>query len=174
LERPRKAPWLAGEAIPLLSAIALLAQVVDIFHTERGRVAAIAEAEARAGTSFSREIVEAFLAAQAGAGFWDVLAGDAVAERVLALDPAVDAAEVYEVYLDDIASAFADVEDTKSPFTADHSRRVTHYADMIAEESGFDPQHRRWLRRAGLLHDIGKLAVSNQILDKPGKPDEAE
>jgi len=45
---------------------------------------------------------------------------------------------------------------------------------MIAEESGFDPQHRRWLRRAGLLHDIGKLAVSNQILDKPGKPDEAE
>jgi HD-GYP domain-containing protein (c-di-GMP phosphodiesterase class II) len=45
---------------------------------------------------------------------------------------------------------------------------------MIAEELGFDAGHRRWLRRAGLLHDIGKLAVSNQILDKPGKPDDAE
>ena len=48
---------------------------------------------------------------------------------------------------------------------------MKHYADMIAEEFGFDVQHRRWLRRAGLLHDIGKLAVSNQILDKPGKPE---
>ena len=71
---------------------------------------------------------------------------------------------MYEVYLELV---FADVEDTKSPFTADHSRRVTHYADMIAEEFGFDPQHRRWLRRAGLLHDIGKLAVSNQISTSP-------
>jgi putative nucleotidyltransferase with HDIG domain len=68
----------------------------------------------------------------------------------------------------------ADVVDAKSSLTADHSRRVTLYADMIAEELGFDPQHRRRLRRAGLLHDIGKLAVSNRILDKPGKPDEAE
>src|SRR3712207_7769597 len=33
---------------------------------------------------------------------------------------------------------------------------------------------RRWLRRAALLHDIGKLGVSNEILDKPGRLDEAE
>ena len=88
--------------------------MVDIFHTERGREAAIAEAEARAGTWFSREIVAAFLEAQAGADFWDVLAGDTVEERVLELDPAVDAAEVDEVYLDEIASAFADVEDPRA------------------------------------------------------------
>ena len=165
---------LGGGGIPLNAAIALLAQVVDIFHTERGRDAAIAEARARAGTWFAPELVAAFLAAQAAPGFWEVLGSDRVAARVLDLDPATAAAPVDETYLDEIASAFADVVDAKSSFTADHSRRVTLYADMIAEELGFDAVHRRWLRRAGLLHDIGKLAVSNQILDKPGKPDEEE
>ncbi len=165
---------LKAAAIPPAAAIALLAQVVDIFHTERGRAAAIAEAKARAGTWFAPEVVAAFLKAQAVPGFWDVLGSDAVGARVLDLDPAIDAAPVDETYLDEIASAFADVVDAKSSFTADHSRRVTLYADMIAEDLGFDAAHRRWLRRAGLLHDIGKLAVSNQILDKPGKPDPAE
>ena len=48
------------------------------------------------------------------------------------------------------------------------------YSDMIAEEMGLSPDHRRWLRRAALLHDIGKLAVSNQVLDKPDKLDDRE
>lgn len=169
-----KPEGLAGAAIPINAAIALLAQVVDVFHTERGRAAAVAEARARAGAWFSPALVDAFLVAQASPGFWEGLADEGIAGRVAALDPAVDATPVDEVYLDDIASAFADVVDSKSAFTADHSRRVTLYADMIAEEMGFDAHHRRWLRRAGLLHDIGKLAVSNAILDKPGKPTEAE
>ena len=45
---------------------------------------------------------------------------------------------------------------------------------MIGEEMGLAAPHRRWLRRSALLHDIGKLGVSNDILDKPGKPDERE
>ena len=39
---------------------------------------------------------------------------------------------------------------------------------------GLSPERRRWLKRAALLHDIGKLGVSNTILDKPGKLDGAE
>ena len=39
---------------------------------------------------------------------------------------------------------------------------------------GLAAERRRWLKRAALLHDIGKLGVSNSILDKPGKLDEAE
>jgi len=66
------------------------------------------------------------------------------------------------------------VVDAKSPYTADHSNRVTFYTDMIAEEMGLGSAHRRWLRRAALLHDLGKLAISNQILDKPGKLDADE
>jgi len=39
---------------------------------------------------------------------------------------------------------------------------------MIAEQLEFSAEQRRWLKRAALLHDIGKLGVSNAIFDKPG------
>ena len=64
--------------------------------------------------------------------------------------------------------------DAKSPFTASHSQRVAEIADGIAAVLGFDADGRQILRRAALLHDIGKLAVSNRILDKPGKLTDAE
>ncbi len=79
-----------------------------------------------------------------------------------------------EDYLDDIARAFAQVIDSKSPFTSGHSERVAVYADMVAAEMGYTPDRRRWLRRAALLHDIGKLGVSNTILDKNGPLDDTE
>ena len=73
-----------------------------------------------------------------------------------------------------MAKAFADVVDAKTPFTGGHSDRVAEFTDMIAAELAFDEARRRRLRRAALLHDIGKLGVSNTILDKPGKLDEGE
>lgn len=165
---------LAGAAIPVNSNIALLAQVADVFHLEHGREAAVAEIRKRAGSWFDPALVDAFLQAQALPGFWESLADADLGPRVFALQPSSRSRVVDDGYLDDIASAFSDIVDAKSPFTADHSNRVTLYTDMIAEELGFDPARRRWLRRAALLHDIGKLAVSTRILDKPGKLDEAE
>lgn len=51
--------------------------------------------------------------------------------------------------------------DAKSPYTARHSLGVATYAVAIGEHQGFDAVRLRSLRRAGLLHDIGKLGVSN-------------
>ncbi|MEO9460810.1 MAG: HD domain-containing phosphohydrolase [Lentilitoribacter sp.] len=165
---------LVATQIPSQANIALLAQVVDVFHSEHGIQAAIEEVKSRSGTWFDPNLVSAFLKVQEQSHFWQMLKQDNLEGEVFSMKPAFLAKPVNEDYLDDIAKAFADVVDAKSPFTADHSNRVTFYTDMIAEELEFTPQHRRWLRRAALLHDIGKLAVSNQILDKPGKPDEDE
>src|SRR5207248_2239576 len=70
--------------------------------------------------------------------------------------------------------AFARVVDAKSPWTYQHSTRVAEIADGVAGQFACSPQLRRDIRRAALLHDIGKLGVSNMILDKPGKPTDEE
>jgi HD-GYP domain-containing protein (c-di-GMP phosphodiesterase class II) len=59
------------------------------------------------------------------------------------------------------------VVDAKSPFTADHSRRVTELVVKVADTLGVDSGERTELRRAALLHDLGKLSVPNSVLDKP-------
>ncbi|MBU2358365.1 MAG: HD-GYP domain-containing protein, partial [Alphaproteobacteria bacterium] len=107
-------------------------------------------------------------------GFWGDLTSPFLQSLVLSQPSGHRLAVVDAGYLDDIAQAFADVIDAKSNFTADHSRRVTFYADIIAEQMGHDPAGRRWLRRGALLHDLGKLGISNQILDKAGKLDSSE
>jgi HD-GYP domain-containing protein (c-di-GMP phosphodiesterase class II) len=71
--------------------------------------------------------------------------------------------------MDDIASAFGQVVDAKSPFTAGHSERVGFYAEMIAQELSLPKAQAHWIKRVGLLHDVGKLGVSSAILEKPGK-----
>ncbi|MBC7280936.1 HD-GYP domain-containing protein [Hoeflea sp.] len=169
-----KPEGLKGDQIPLISRITLMAQVIDVFRTDNGAAAALREIEARSGTWFDPALVSAFVTAQAAPDFWEMLGSPNIATRVFAMKPAQQSEPVDEDYLDDIAAAFSDVVDAKSPFTADHSNRVTLYTDMIAEELGLGPDHRRWLRRAALLHDLGKLGVSNQVLDKPGKPDADE
>jgi HD-GYP domain-containing protein (c-di-GMP phosphodiesterase class II) len=77
-------------------------------------------------------------------------------------------------YLDQITAAFGEVVDSKSPYTAGHSGRVALYADLLAQELGLSAARRRWLHRGALLHDVGKLGVSNSILDKAGKLDADE
>lgn len=165
---------LAGEAIPLFSRIALLAQVVDVFHTAGGRQAALAEVRGRSGSWFDPALVAAFEAAAVAEDFWAKLADPAVMTAVLALEPAAHVVELDDDYLDDIAAAFGQVVDSKSPYTSGHSARVALYADLIAETLGLSLERRRWLKRGALLHDVGKLGVSNSVLDKPGKLDADE
>jgi HD-GYP domain-containing protein (c-di-GMP phosphodiesterase class II) len=76
--------------------------------------------------------------------------------------------------LDAIAEAFAAVIDAKSPYTHDHSQRVSGLAVAIGKRLGVKGHALVRLRRAALLHDVGKLGVPNRILDKRGSLTPAE
>lgn len=165
---------LAGESIPLYSRIALLAQVIDVFHTAGGPQAALDEIRLRAGRWFDPALVEVFEAVAEDGEFWAMLASPEVMTAVLALEPASHTVALDDDYLDDIAAAFGQVVDSKSPYTSGHSARVALYTDLIAEALGLPAERRRWLKRGALLHDVGKLGVSNSVLDKPGKLDADE
>lgn len=165
---------LEGEAISLYARVALLSQVADVFHTQAGPQAALAEVRQRSGVWFDPRLVEALVSVSSKEGFWETLSSNHLDRAVIELEPQALARTVDEDYLDDIAAGFAQVVDAKSPYTSGHSDRVALFADLIAEQLGMDTQRRRWLKRAALLHDIGKLGVSNAVLDKPGKLDEDE
>jgi len=165
---------LRGPAIPLASRIALLAQVADVFHSHAGRAAAMDEVARRSGSWLDPELARAFGAVAADPDFWSGLTSPFLDARLLALAPREHRRTVDDDYLDSIAAAFGSVIDAKSPFTAGHSGRVADLAERVGSGMGVLPARRRWLHRAALLHDVGKLGVSNSILDKPGKLDERE
>ena len=165
---------LKGTSIPIQARIALLAQVVDIHNASGGPASAAAEIQARSGSWFDPELVEAFQAEAAEAQFWQALNSPQLERAVYALEPGGHEVMIDEDYLDDIAEAFGQVVDAKSPFTAGHSARVGLYTALLGESMDVAQERRRWLKRGALLHDVGKLGVSNAILDKPGKLDEAE
>ena len=169
-----KPDQLQGEAIPIYARIALLAQVVDVFHTADGREAAMDEVRRRSGQWFDPTLAAAMEAVATNDAFWSILGSAGIETAVLALEPAAHVVPLDEDYLDDIAAAFGQVVDSKSPYTSGHSARVALYTDLIAEALGLSLERRRWLKRGALLHDVGKLGVSNSVLDKAGKLDEAE
>ncbi|MFL6697898.1 MAG: HD-GYP domain-containing protein [Vitreoscilla sp.] len=165
---------LQGDEIPLYSRIALLAQLVDVFHAGAGPQATREEVARRSGRWFEPRLADAFAVLARDPAFWRQLASDDLEQRVLEMEPAQEPQPVGDDYLDDIALAFGQIVDAKSPWTAGHSSRVALIADQVSEQLGLAAPERRWLRRGALLHDVGKLGVSNQILDKPGKLDPLE
>ena len=165
---------LRGDEIPLNAQIALLSQVIDVFASAQGPNAAMAEVERRSGRWFNPELVEMFLEVARWPNFWETWGSNNLEAELFRLEPALVSAKVDDGYLDDITLAFALIVDSKSPYTGGHSERVTTFTEVVASELGLSDARRRWLRRAALLHDIGKLGVSSQILDKPGKLDADE
>lgn len=165
---------LKGDDIPMNSQIALLSQVFDVFYQIGGRQAALAEICQRSGSWFNPELVRLAQDLEQDENFWRGLASDDIETEIQALEPQAFMYSVDDDQLDRITEAFGMIVDVKSPYTHDHSSRVATYSVEIARRFGFDESRLRWLRRAAYLHDIGKLGVSNAILDKPGKLDDTE
>lgn len=77
-------------------------------------------------------------------------------------------------FISQIIHAFARSIDIKDKYTNGHSMRVAKYAKMIAEKSGFSKKAAEAVYNIGLLHDIGKITVPDEILNKPGRLEDEE
>ncbi len=154
-----------GNDISLPARLAQFAGPVEVFARQHGVAAAIAAARKESGTVFDPWVVDLFCAnAMAVLDGLDDAAGW---DSIVAAEPSL-ARAVADDELDRVLEAMADLVDLKSPYLAGHSRGVASLAAAAAEAAGLQSATARLLRRAGYLHDLGRLGVSNVIWDKTG------
>jgi HD-GYP domain-containing protein (c-di-GMP phosphodiesterase class II) len=154
---------LSGRAIAFPVRLVQLADVVEVFHRAGGIEAAVAVARDRSGTQFDPAVAERFcdeaptlLAPLAATTSWDAVIDAQPGLRGTLSNEELDAA----------LEAIADFVDLKSPYTLGHSRAVADLAADAARTYGLSEDEVRVLRMAGLVHDFGRLGISNAIWDK--------
>lgn len=160
-----------GEGIALSMRLVHLADIVEVFHRTGGVEAAVAVARQRSGRQFDPSIVDEFclLAPDVLGSLEPETNWDALIEAEPALRPRLTEAD-----LDRALEAVADFTDLKSPFLSGHSRGVADLAAEAATGMGLREDEVVAVRRAGLLHDLGRTGVPNTIWDKPGPLSVAE
>ena len=118
------------------------------------------------GTFFNPEAVRVFLDKSQVEVFWLSLYPRYLASALEHFRPWQDVLlDLNE--LESLSSIFARIVDSKSPFTLRHSNGVSNLCDYLAQAMGFGPDKVRKMRIAGLVHDLGKLSVPDEILEKP-------
>jgi putative nucleotidyltransferase with HDIG domain len=160
---------LRKQEIPVFSRIANLAQTLDVFFHAQGSEAAVEAAQKRSGRWFDPDLVKAAVSLANSGMLWEGLDDDDLVRKVASLEPEHRQVKANEDSIDKICVAFAEVIDAKSPFTYRHSNGVADAAVEIGQWFGMNPKSLKQLRRAALLHDIGKLSVPNSVLEKPAK-----
>jgi HD-GYP domain-containing protein (c-di-GMP phosphodiesterase class II) len=156
---------MAGDAIPVAARLSQFAEFVEVAHRMGGNDAALELAEQRSGSQFEpalssalRADPEGILGALDSAHTWSAVIDAEPALRVTLRGDDFDRALL----------AIADFVDLKSPYTLGHARAVAELAAATAAQLRLPEDDTRLLRRAGLVHDLGRLGVSNAIWDKPG------
>ncbi|MBA2849234.1 HD domain-containing protein [Thermosulfuriphilus ammonigenes] len=161
-----------GEPLPLGANIIRLADRLETMIWRNRPVLLQAPSLRKAigskiGEKFAPEVVEAFLEISSRESFWLDLTSSRIYSVIIQLFPEAGTSIGFG-HLDQLTSIFSLIIDLRSPFTATHSAGVAAVAEKLAEMFGFSPLERRLMRVAGYLHDLGKLAVSEEILNKPG------
>ncbi len=126
------------------------------------KIAALADSQIHA------DIVSLFFQLSKYEDFWLDLTSPRLYSLLLHFGP-FRKIEIERNNISSIASVFRHIVDFKSRFTATHSTGVAECAVILAKSLGFTDAEVDDMRVAGLFHDLGKLAVPNSILEKPGK-----
>ncbi len=125
--------------------------------------------KSKRGRLFSNQISDAFLEACGPEKFWLDMENINTNPDILTRKIPPIKAPVSLDIIRNISVVFAAIIDKKSAFTHEHSIGLSNYASLFSSYYGFDEEHTIKMKIAALLHDIGKLAIPNHILDKPGK-----
>ena len=152
-----------GDEILLTSRLIALADVVEVYLRADGVAAALAVARERSGTEFDPELVE--LLVDAASEVFDGLETETTWETVIRSQPKLERVLSEEEFVSAL-EAIADFVDLKSPYTLGHSNSVADLAGTAARELGLPATDAELTRKAGLVHDFGRLGVSNGIWDK--------
>lgn len=92
-----------------------------------------------------------------------------VQRNSMMINAAIDTAVTMENNQKGLIYSFAEISESKSKFTGEHIKRVAEYMRVLGKASGFDDEYIEKLCTASMMHDIGKLMISEEILDKPDK-----
>ena len=156
---------LEGVQIPRAARLAGLAEFVEVAHRVGGVAAATELARKRSGKQFD-PAAAACLCADPELILGDLDAVDTW-HAVIGAEPALAVVLSGERF-DAALTAIANFVDLKSPYTLGHARAVADLAGAAGTHLGLEEGERRMLRRAGLVHDFGRLGISNAIWDKQG------
>lgn len=119
------------------------------------------------GKMFNPDLVEAFIKLSANEYFWfDIVSDDL--DLILSFRVKLGNIDTNTEDFMDLAKLFSHIIDFRSSFTATHSAGVTASAEAIAKKIGFSEKECHLVKVAGYLHDLGKLMVPVEILEKPG------
>jgi HD-GYP domain-containing protein (c-di-GMP phosphodiesterase class II) len=156
---------LRGTAIPIASRLAQIAEFTEVAHRIGGPGAAVALVQKRSGGQFDPEVAATFCShAEDILGGLD--AGDTW-DAVIACEPSLGL-YLSESEFDAALLAIADFVDLKSPYMLGHARGVAELAEAGGKTVGLNEKEASLLRRAGVVHGLGRLGVSNAIWDKAG------
>lgn len=157
---------LRGSAIPRPARILHLVQVLDLTYRFGGPEAARAIAQENCGTRFDPQGVNAFLRLVQRADFWQAIEEQTTQEALLARRPPTAAGHLEGDQIECMCETLADFIDLKTRETWHHSRTVAEIAVRMGTRLGLDLRDLTTLRRAALVHDIGKVAIPIGILTK--------
>jgi putative nucleotidyltransferase with HDIG domain len=159
-----------GPAIPLPARVVQLAETSEVHQRSYGTSAALSMARRRSGKQFDPEAVEALCRARDRI---DALPDEDAWSRALALAPDRDML-LEGTDLDALLAAIGDFADLKCPFTMGHTRAVADLAAAAASRVGMSGADVDRVRRAGLLHDVGRMGVPNSVWEKATPLTEAD
>jgi HD-GYP domain-containing protein (c-di-GMP phosphodiesterase class II) len=161
----------AEGTLDLVTRVHHAAEVLELTLAERGGEEALREVRMRAGKHLDPDIACTIER--------DARALIAVGETTRPFEDFLDAepephAAADDARVDDVALAFALMADLKSVFTLGHSTEVARVAERIIRALAGSEEETRLVRRAALLHDVGRVAIPNSVWDKPGRFSVAE